>query len=354
MKIRLSALAAVGLALVWGGPGAAAHPAGHPAAARPATEATTLPPEPPAVMRGLIGEYGEGAEPEQRVVFESGGELYLAADGRTMRLMRLGEGDHWLYPGHLPRDLRFERDGRGRAVAVTIDRTRLPRRDVGAEIQARIRAGVRADPERLRARALAATPPQEPGPKRRFDLVELTTVDPTIRLDVRYAGADNFMGIPLYERAGAWMQRPAAEALGRAAASLRAKGYGLLIHDAYRPWFVTWMFWEATPADGRGFVADPARGSRHNRGAAVDLTLYDLATGRAVDMPSRYDEFSPRAWPDFIGGTTRQRWRRDLLRREMETQGFTVYPQEWWHFDYRDWQAYPIGNRTFTDLAAGG
>ena len=101
------------------------------------------------------------------------------------------------------------------------------------------------------------------------------------------------MGVPLYDRAQARLQRPAAEALGRVQRALAAEGFGLLVHDAYRPWYVTRMFWDATPDSQRVFVADPATGSRHNRGAAVDLTLYDLRTGRPVTMVSGYDEFSP-------------------------------------------------------------
>jgi D-alanyl-D-alanine dipeptidase len=100
----------------------------------------------------------------------------------------------------------------------------------------------------------------------------------------------------------------------------------------------------------RDFVADPSQGSRHNRGSAVDLTLYDLQTGLEVPMPSGYDDFSERAHPNFAGGTPEQRAARDLLRRTMEAEGFTVYDREWWHFDYRDWQSYRIGNALFKDL----
>jgi serine beta-lactamase-like protein LACTB len=99
-------------------------------------------------------------------------------------------------------------------------------------------------------------------------------------------------------------------------------------------------------------VANPAHGSRHNRGCAVDLTLYDRKTGKAVEMVSGYDEMSDRSYPDYVGGTSRQRWHRELLRRSMEAEGFTVYEAEWWHFDYKDWQKYPIGNQTFEELAA--
>ena len=180
-----------------------------------------------------------------------------------------------------------------------------------------------------------------PGPAR---------LDSTIHLDIRYATTNNFLGSVFYSSAHAFLQRPAAEALVRAARVLRPLGYGLLIHDAYRPWYITKVFWDATPPGSRWLVADPARGSKHNRGAAVDITLYDLATGKPVEMPSTYDEATPRAMADFPGGTSRQRWHRALLRRVLEAEGFTVNPSEWWHFDYRDWQRYPILNRTFEEL----
>jgi D-alanyl-D-alanine dipeptidase len=175
----------------------------------------------------------------------------------------------------------------------------------------------------------------------------LSSLDPSIKYDIRYATSNNFMGEAFYRQARAMMQRPAADAIARAAQTLKAKGFGLLIHDAYRPWAVTKMFWEATPPDQRVFVADPAQGSRHNRGCAVDLTLYDLATGKPVPMVGGYDEFSDRSYPDYVGGTSLQRWDRELLRKAMETEGFTVYDAEWWHFDYKDWRDYPILNTPF-------
>lgn len=200
--------------------------------------------------------------------------------------------------------------------------------------------------------ALAATPPVEPGEFRPADLVELTSLDPTIKLDIRYATTRNCLGTPLYRQARAFMQRPAAQAVVRVQHALAGEGYGLLVHDAYRPWYVTKVFWDATPADKHEFVADPAVGSRHNRGCAVDLTLYDLKTGRAVEMPSLYDEMSPRAYPAYAGGTAEQRRLRDLLRRHMEAEGFAVYEFEWWHFDYRDWKSYAIENVRFEALGA--
>ena len=207
-----------------------------------------------------------------------------------------------------------------------------------------------AQPAELLPRTLAATPPVETGEFRTSDLVELVTLDPTLRLDIRYAGTRNFLGVPLYSQARAFLQRPAAEALVRVQHALAREGYGLLIHDGYRPWYVTKMFWDATPPAQRRFVADPEKGSRHNRGCAVDLTLVDLRSGRELDMPSLYDEMTERAYPTYAGGSAMARANRDRLRRHMEAEGFAVYEFEWWHFDYRDWPSYPIGNLRFEDL----
>jgi len=204
--------------------------------------------------------------------------------------------------------------------------------------------------EELRREALAATPPVEEGSFRPSDLIEVISLDPTIRLDIRYATSNNFLGTPLYEEPRAFLQRPAAEAVVRVHRALAAKGYGLLIYDAYRPWYITKIFWDATPPDKHQYVADPAHGSRHNRGCAVDLTLFDRSTGRAVQMPSGYDEMSERAHPDYSGGTSEQRKNRALLRSVMEAEGFTVYEFEWWHFDYRDWHSYAVQNVRFADI----
>jgi D-alanyl-D-alanine dipeptidase len=204
--------------------------------------------------------------------------------------------------------------------------------------------------DELRANALKATPPVETHSFRKPDLVELAPLDRAIHLDIRYATSDDFLGTPVYTQARAFLQRPAAEALLRALQRLKLLGYGLLIHDAYRPWYVTKIFWDATPPEGKIFVADPAQGSRHNRGCAADLTLYDLQTGKPIEMPGTYDEMSPRSFPDYPGGTSLQRWHRDLLRRAMESEGFTVYEHEWWHFDFKDWHAYPILNVPFEQL----
>ena len=202
----------------------------------------------------------------------------------------------------------------------------------------------------LRAEAIAAKPPAEKGDFDPSDLVELSKLDPSIKLEIRYATTNNFLSTPVYTQARAFLQRPAAEALLRAHRDLMHQGYGLLIFDGYRPWYVTKIFWDATPPDKHEFVADPSQGSRHNRGCAVDLTLYDLKTGREIEMPGGYDEMSPRSYPNYTGGTPEQRARRDLLRRAMEKQGFTVFESEWWLFDYRNWPRYAIQNVPFEQI----
>jgi D-alanyl-D-alanine dipeptidase len=204
--------------------------------------------------------------------------------------------------------------------------------------------------EELRAEAVKAQPPREQGNFRAPDLVELVKLDSAIKLDIRYASSNNFLGTAIYTQARAFLQRPAAEALVRAQHELEASGYGLIIHDGYRPWYVTRIFWDATPGEQKIFVANPAEGSKHNRGCAVDLSLYDLKTGKEVEMPSGYDEMTTRAYADYSGGTPDERARRALLRRAMVNQHFQVNPTEWWHFDYVDWKQYPILNMKFEDL----
>ena len=127
-------------------------------------------------------------------------------------------------------------------------------------------------------------------------------------------------------------------------------GFGLLIHDTYRPWYVTKIFWDATEGPERDFVANPQSGSKHNMGSAVDLTLYDLKTGEVIKMVGTYDEMSDRSYPEYLGGTSLERWHRDLLRKVIEAEGFKVVSNEWWHFDHEDWQKYPILNKTFEEL----
>ncbi|AAU91292.1 D-alanyl-D-alanine dipeptidase [Methylococcus capsulatus str. Bath] len=193
-------------------------------------------------------------------------------------------------------------------------------------------------------------PPVETGPFRPPELVEVTRLDPTIQLDVRYATSNNFVHKPVYTEPRVFLQRPAAEAVVRVNARLKPLGYGLILFDGYRPWSVTRTFWESTSGIQRMFVADPREGSRHNRGCAVDLTLYDLETGQAVTMPSDYDEMTERAYPTYEGGAAAAREHRDRLRAAMEAEGFSVHPREWWHYDYALWREYAILDVPFSAL----
>jgi D-alanyl-D-alanine dipeptidase len=196
----------------------------------------------------------------------------------------------------------------------------------------------------------AAAPVLSNRPLRASDLLEIVRLDSTIHLDIRYATANNFMKRPMYTRAQAFLQRPAVEALLRAHRSLRKHGFGVLVFDGYRPWRVTKKFWDETEPSKRSFVADPAKGSKHNRGCAVDCSLYDLKTGTEVGMPTPYDDFSPDAAARAHAGTAGGRKLRDLLRRAMEAEGFRVEPNEWWHFDYSAWREYPIQDLPFEQL----
>ena len=183
-------------------------------------------------------------------------------------------------------------------------------------------------------------------------MIELIDLDNSLKLDIRYATANNFMGRQVYPEARAFLQRPAAEAVVRVHTKLKDQGLGLVIYDGYRPWAITKLFWESVAPQHRIFVADPAKGSKHNRGCAVDLSIFDLKSGNDVPMPSGYDEFSERASPRYTGGTEEERRNRDLLRSLMEAEGFIVNNNEWWHFDHQDWEQYAINDISFADASA--
>lgn len=305
----------------------------------------------PQRWKGLIGEYGW--DHNVLYILENEGRLYALIEWfYYYPLKEVSDNDfefpdYGLYHGE---GLKFTRGADGVATLVNAAEVRFVRRKVGTRDGETYKITSVKPIDDLRAAALAASPPAEQGDFRDTDLVELVANDPTIKLDIRYAGTNNFAGTAFYKQARALMQRPAADAVARANASLKKQGLGLLIHDSYRPWHVTKMFWDATPDDMKIFVANPANGSRHNRGCAVDLTLYDLQSGQPIQMVGGYDEFSPRSFPMYPGGTSRQRWYRELLRRTMEAEGFNVYEYEWWHFDFKDWKKYRIGNVTFEKI----
>jgi D-alanyl-D-alanine dipeptidase len=299
--------------------------------------------------KGLIGEYGW--DHNTLYILERDGKLHCLIE--WVFLYPLEEesenvfrfpAEYGLYHGE---KLIFTRDKQGRATKVEAASVVFERRKIVGEDGKTFRLEPRRPLDEIRKSIRGAAPPAFRGEFNKPDLVELATLDPDIKLDIRYASTDNFLGEPLYARPLAFLQRPAAEALVRVNRKLKDEGYGLLVHDGYRPWSVTKLFWEATPEHFRLFVADPSQGSRHNRGCAVDLTLYDRKTGKAVEMTGGYDEMTDRSYPAYPGGTSLQRWHRDLLRRAMEAEDFTVYEAEWWHFDYKDWKKYPVADRAY-------
>lgn len=305
----------------------------------------------PSRLVPLLGEYGW--DHNTMYVYEDHGRLFVLiqwffsyaltpVDDTTYTFPLMS-----LYPGER---VVFRHDRDATVTGAVAGNVFFPRRKVGPAEGGQLRLRPTQPVERLLRAAQREQPPVDTAARRGPDLVDLATLDPTLRFDIRYATTNNFLGTKFYSQPRAFMQRPAAAALVRAHRALRAEGLGLLIHDAYRPWYVTKTFWDATPLESRWLVADPTRGSRHNRGCAIDLTLYDLKTGQVIAMVGTYDEATPRSLPDYPGGTTLQRWHRELLRTTMEAQGFVINSEEWWHFDYPEWRSYPIMNKSFEEL----
>jgi len=313
-------------------------------------DSLTPPADVPEKWKGLIGEYGW--DHNTLFIYEKAGKLHALIE--WIEIDPLTEESEnvfafpnaYMYPGE---KLIFARDKSGRATKVEAARVVFERRKIDGENGETFRIKPVRPLDELRKEALAATPPVEKGEFLQPDLVDLSTIE-GLKFDLRYATDNNFLSAPFYTSSKAFFQRPAAESLKRVQEKLKPLGYGLIIYDSYRPWHVTKMFWDATPAKFHNFVADPSKGSRHNRGCAVDLGLYDLKTGKVIEMVAGFDEFSDRAYPDYPGGTSRQRWHRELLRKTMESESFTVYEEEWWHFDFKDWKRYPVLNSRFEDL----
>jgi zinc D-Ala-D-Ala dipeptidase len=172
-----------------------------------------------------------------------------------------------------------------------------------------------------------------------YTLVDASTIVPHLALDIRYATATNFTHQRLYAHARCLLHDAVARRLADVQRELHARGLGLVVYDCYRPLSVQRKMWALVP-DER-YVSDPAKGSRHNRGAAVDLALVDKR-GRPLPMPSGYDEFTERAHRDFAGGSDAERKNRALLDELMTRHGFVGLPTEWWHYDAAEWQSYPI------------
>jgi zinc D-Ala-D-Ala dipeptidase len=187
--------------------------------------------------------------------------------------------------------------------------------------------------------AIAAAPP---------DLVDLQTVNPRIRIELRYATTDNFLGKAMYRLNKCFLRREVAERLSKVQVDLEGLGLGLKVWDGYRPLSVQKEFWKLV-SDER-YVASPVKGSRHNRAAAVDLTLVDRH-GKELEMPTKFDDFTEAAGA-YAPCTERAAEHRKLLQRLMKTHGFEILPTEWWHFDAAGWEKYDVLDLSFEEIAA--
>jgi D-alanyl-D-alanine dipeptidase len=318
--------------------------------------------KPPAAQQNLIPMLGEYHLGEEKIIIrEDGGRLHAIInptfDGSSPDTMK-----DWplsfIAPGKYTYSFRrefatfiFQFDSDGKSKSIVINNVTYNRNNIEPSNGNTFKVELDKTIDEYIEDALAASPPKEKGDFREPDLVDVTTVLENVKLDVRYATTNNFLNAPTYSEAKSFLHRPAVMALNEANKRFNAMGYGIVVHDAYRPWYVTKIFWDATEGDERNFVANPDNGSIHNRGSAIDLTLYELKTGEVIKMVGTYDEMTDRSYPEYMGGTALERWHRALLRHVMEDVGFTILENEWWHFDYKDWQEYPILNNTFDELA---
>ncbi|WP_461449183.1 M15 family metallopeptidase [Mucilaginibacter sp.] len=179
-------------------------------------------------------------------------------------------------------------------------------------------------------------------------LVEIKKVIPGIALDIRYATTNNFAHHQMYPQARGFARQPVVLALKQVEAALKLQGLGLKIYDAYRPYAVTVKFYELIR--DTDFVADPEKGSKHNRGCAIDLTIIYLKTGKELDMPTGFDSFSKKAASNYIDLPKQEIINRALLKSVMQAHGFTELPTEWWHFDYNGWKNYELLDVPFAAL----
>lgn len=181
-------------------------------------------------------------------------------------------------------------------------------------------------------------------------LVEISKVIPDVQLDLRYGTTNNITGRVLYPEARAFLVPDAVEALRKVHKDLGRRGLGIRVFDAYRPLSVTRALYNATPESQKGYVANPEEGSTHNRAVAPDQTLFNLATGQPLKMPTDFDDFSEHAWHDFNEPDEERRDNRDLLIDTMDKHGFIVHKLEWWHFDWHEWDQYPVLDTPIEEL----
>lgn len=237
---------------------------------------------------------------------------------------------------HLDAAVRIERSREGYGVSCSVGGNRYSRRFFAGENSRPFRFAPVSDWQALKTAANAAVMPAQLGAGQQAQLVDLAQTVPGLKFDLRYAQADNCFGQVLTDDQRAFLDADAAQALAQAQQYLKPYGYGILVWEAYRPWSVSKLAYDALPADKKSMLPAPEIGFSHNTGLSIDVSLYLLATGENAGMISGFDEPSVRQYASFAGGTTLERYRRDLLRSAMQMAGFTASETEWWHFDYGD------------------
>ena len=297
-------------------------------------------------------------------MYYGNGELFLLREnkGEVELVYRFGQKDYTfagsnVYPlvkehfdsytinesgplNHLDAAVRIERSREGYGVSCSVGGNRYSRRFFAGENGKPFRFSLSGDWQELKNAASAAVMPANLGAGQQAQLVNLAQAVLDIKLDLRYAGADNCFGNVLNDDARAFLDVEAAAALNTVQLNLAQYGYGLLVWEAYRPWSVSKLAYDALPPENKSMLPAPEVGFSHNTGRSVDVSLYSLATGEPVDMISDFDEPSIRQYAGFAGGTELERYRRDLLRTQMQLAGFTASDVEWWHFDYGDTKAF--------------
>ena len=178
----------------------------------------------------------------------------------------------------------------------------------------------------------------------------LKEVAPSVEIDLVYATTVNVFGRSFYKTSEAYLKKPVAEALELAAKSMKEQGFQLVLLDGYRPWSVTKEMWEMAPEKLKAFVAHPDRGSRHNRGAAVDVSLKIINSERWAPMPSLFDEFSDRAHTDYVSNDPQEMQNREALKSGMISHGFIPLSIEWWHFDFPGWETQALSDLTLSEI----
>lgn len=230
--------------------------------------------------------------------------------------------------------VHFERDTDGNGTVCKIGGKRFTRNFFPGEGHKIFRLEDNPNYQSLKNSAQQASMPVKLKQGQTAKLISIKSVVPSVKFALHYAGTENIFGSPLYDITQAYADTETAAALQKVAGKLAGLGYGLLIWEAYRPWYISKLASDLLPKDKKHMLPLPDKGEDRNTGRAVDVSLYDLQSGEAVDMISGFDEVSVRQFPNYTGGTEQQRNLRDVLAGIMKDAGFLQGKEEWWHFTF--------------------